>query len=162
MASPHNLRNLFLAVVLVALVATGLGASYYFASARSARADSARATWAVNPLFITFPSQDGSGSLPDSLTCSPTVGPVTFIIRSNQPDMITLTVSPSGFSSCGSTPDNVVVTATCTASALAKGQCLKGFTGMVTVCGPTPYECLVRSLIVVIQVTNNSDQSGQA
>jgi len=162
MASPHNLRNLFLAIILVALVATGLGASYYFASARSARADSARVTWAANPLFINFSSQVGSGSLPDSFTCSSTVGPVTFIIRSNQPDMITLTVSPSGFSSCGSTPDNVVITAACTPTAFSNNRCLEGFTGMVTVCGPTPYECLVRSLIVVIQVTNNSDQSGQA
>src|SRR5438034_11754192 len=131
MASPHNMRKLVLAVILVALVATGLGASYYFACARSARADSAKATWAVNPLFITFPSQDGSGSLPDSLTCSPTVGPVTFIIRSNQPDMITLTVSPSGFSSCGSTPDNVVVTAACTPTAFSNNRCLEGFTGKI-------------------------------
>ncbi len=156
MASSHSLRAVLPAVVLVVLVATGLGAGYYFASARP---NSHSVTWAMYPLFINFSSQDGSGSVPDSFTCSPSVAPVTLLTRSNQPDIVMLAVSRSSFPTCGSSPDNVVVTAACTPAAQVNGSCLGDFSGKVIVCGPTPYTCLVRTLIVVITVTSNNSHS---
>jgi len=156
MKSLHGLRALLPAIILVTLVATGLGIGYYFASARP---NSANVTWAANPLFINFSPQAGSGSTPDSFTCSSSVAPVTLLARSNQPDIIILTVSPSSFPSCGSSPDNVVVTSACTPAAQANGSCLGDFSGKVTVCGPTPYTCLGRTLIVVITVTSNNSHS---
>ncbi len=154
MKSLHGLRALLPAIILVTLVGVGLGASYYFTSARP---NSVTVTWAANPLFIKFSSQAGSGSVSDSFTCSSSVTSVALLTRSNQPDIISLTVDPSGFSSCGSTPDNVVVTAACTPTAQANNTCLGDFSGKVTVCGPSPYTCLQRTLIVVINVANNND-----
>ena len=153
MASSHRLHTVLPSVILIGIVASGLGAGYYFASAHP---NSAKVTWAANPLFITFSSQAGSAKLPDSFTCSPAVAPVTLLTRSNQPAIITLTVDPSVYSNCGSLPDNVVVTATCTPAAQANGSCLGEFSGKVIVCGPTTYTCLVRTLIVVINVTSNN------
>ncbi len=154
MKSFRDLRTLLPAVILVTLVATVLGAGYYFGSAHT---NSAKGAWDVNPIFINFSSQVGSGSVTDSLTCSPPVAPVTLLTKSNQPNIITLTASPSSFQSCGSTPNSVTVTAACTPNAQASGSCVGDFSGRVTVCGPTPYTCLGRILIVVITVTSNSN-----
>src|SRR5205823_6328169 len=106
-------RRLKIIVIGIALVAViGLGAGYYFAFAST---PSFQVTWSVRPLMIRFnASGNFSGSAPDSFTCSPSVAPVTLKAQSSVPDKIALTVSPSAFSSCGSTPDNVVVTASCT------------------------------------------------
>jgi hypothetical protein len=147
MASSHSLRAVLPAVILVALAATGLGASYYFASASTVDV-----RWAVNPLRITFSAQTGSGSAPDSFKCSPSVAPVTLKAFPNQPDIITLTIDKSAFPSCGSLPDNVVVTTACTPAAQANGSCLGDFSGMVVVCGPEPYTCLSEKLSVNIRV----------
>ena len=156
MASPHTLRTLLPAAILISLAATGLGASYYFTTARP---NSATVTWAANPLFINFSSQAGSGNVPDSFTCSPSVATVTLLSKSNQPDIITLTASPPSFPSCGSSSDNVLVTAACTPAARANGSCLGDFSGKLTVCGPTPYTCLERTLIVIITVTGSNSHS---
>ena len=156
MASCHSLRTLLPTVILISLAATGLGAGYYFTSARP---NSATVTWAANPLFINFSSQAGSGNVPDSFTCSPSVATVTLLSKSNQPDIIILTASPSPFPSCGSSPDNVVITSACTPASQANGSCLGDFSGKVTVCGPTPYTCLGRTLIVVITITSNNSHS---
>src|SRR5213080_3826266 len=151
MTSYNRLRALLPAVVLVALVAIGLGASYYFASAE----DSFVVTWSQNPLKIKFSARGStSGSAPDSFTCSPSVAPVTLRAQSSAPDTITLTASPSAFPSCDSTPDNVVLTASCTASATASGTCPGEYTGTVVICGPTSYTCLKKALAVSITVQN--------
>src|SRR6266702_7613943 len=119
MTSPR-LRTLLPAIALIALVAVGLGAGYYFASAQ----DRFVVTWGENPLKIKFSARSStSGSTPDSFTCSTSVAPVTLKAQSSAPDTITLTASPSAFPSCDSTPDNVVVTASCTASATTSGTC---------------------------------------
>lgn len=157
MASSNRLRTLLPVVALIALVATGLGAGYYFASANSGPT----VAWQLNPLFVTFSSQAGSGSAQDSFTCSSTVAPVILEAFSNQPSIVSLTVTPSSFTSCGSTADNVVVNAACTTSAQASQSCHGDFSGRVFVCGPTPYTCLQRALIVVITVPNNGNQNGQ-
>src|SRR5205809_7546365 len=145
MTPPSRLRTLLVATALVALVAAGLGAGYYFASAES----NFVITWSQNPLMIKFSARSAtSGSAPDSFTCSPSVAPVTLKAQSSVPDKIALTVSPSAFSSCGSTPDNVVVTASCTQQ--VPSFCDGQYTGSVTVCGPNPYTCLKQVLAVTV------------
>src|SRR5437588_10776532 len=139
MTSSNGLRALLPAIVLITLVAIGLGAGYYFASAEN----SFVVTWSQNPLKIKFSARSStSGSAPDSFACSPSVAPVTLDAQTNLPDAITLTVSPSAFPSCGPTPVDVVVTAACTASATANrtfpGEC----TGTVTAYGRRSYTCL--------------------
>ncbi len=157
MTSSNRLRALLPAAILVSLIAIGLGAGYYFASAKS----DPTVTWHRNPLFITFSSQTGSGSVQDSFTCGDTVEPVILQAFSNQPSTVSLTVNPSSFSSCGSTADNVVVTAACTASAQSSQSCEGDFSGKLFICGPSAYTCLQRSLIVVIAVTTNDNQDNQ-
>ncbi|OLD08553.1 MAG: hypothetical protein AUI95_02900 [Crenarchaeota archaeon 13_1_40CM_3_52_4] len=139
------------AVVLITLVAIGLGAEYYFASAQ----DSFVVTWSQNPLKFKFSARSSmSESASDSFTCSLSVAPVTLNAQTSMPDTIALTVSPSAFPSCGSTPVDVIVTASCTASATANGTCPGEYTGTVTVCGPTSYTCLKKALAVSITVQN--------
>ncbi len=141
----QNLRMALPAIVLVTSIVIGLGSGYYFASADR----QTRVTWDRNPLIVTFSSQTGSGSARDSFTCSNRVAPVVLEAFSNQPSVVSLTVSPSAFSSCGSTVDSVVVTASCTASDSAHA-CPGDSAGKVLVCGPTSYTCQERSLIVII------------
>ncbi len=151
MTPPRRLRTLLVATALVALVAAGLGAGYYFASAES----SFVVTWSENPLKIKFSARNTtSGSAPDSFTCSPSITPVTLKAQSSAPDTIALTVSPSAIPSCDSTPDNVVVTASCTGLATANGTCPGEYTGTVVVCGPTSYTCLKKALAVSITIQN--------
>src|SRR5919108_445100 len=134
----RSLPKLGIAIALLALV--GLGAGYYFAAANT---PSFTVTWAIRPLMIKFALSNGfSGSAQDSFTCSPSVSPVTLKAQSNQPDFITLTVSPSSFPTCNSSPDNITVTATCTAAHMDSTCAGDNYTGTVTVCGPTPYQCL--------------------
>ena len=151
MTSPRRLRTLLPAFAVVAFVAVGLGAGYYFASAQ----DHFVVTWSENPLMIKFSARGStSGGAPDSFTCSPSVAPVTLKAQSSAPNTINLTVSPSAFPSCDTTLDNVVVTASCTASATSSGTCPGEYTGTVVVCGPTSYTCLKKALAVSITVQN--------
>jgi hypothetical protein len=159
MPSPNRLRTLLSAFVLVALVATGLGAGYYFASASTS---SFAVTWSVRPLDIKFSLHSFSGSAPDSFTCSQSVSPVFLKAFSNQAGIVTLAASPSSFSSCGSTPNSVLVTAACTSKAQADNTCQGDFSGRVIVCGPTPYTCLQRDLIVIIKLTTGNDNGQTA
>ena len=150
---PVNPSRLIVALALVVIVAVGLGAGYYFASAST---HSFPVTWSVSPLSIKFNTSDGfSGSAPDSFTCSPSVSPVTLQVFSSQPDFITITVSQSSFSTCGSTPDNVVVTAACTAAHMDTSCDGDRYTGTVMVCGPAPYTCLKKTLVVNVAVTTH-------
>ena len=155
MTSSHGPRTSLVAIALVASVAVGLGASYYFASAEN----SFVVTWSQNPLMIKFSARSStSGSASDSFTCSHATAPVNLNAQTSAPDTITLSVSPSAFPACDSTPDNVVVTASCTASATASGTCPGEYTGTVIVCGPTSYTCLKKALAVSITVQNRPSQ----
>lgn len=157
MTSRKRLRILLPAVALVVLAAIGLGAGYYFASAST---DPPPVIWSVRPLNIKF-SAGSTGSSPDSFTCNPSVSPVTLQAFSSEPDMITLSVSPTAFSICGSTPDNVVVTAACTSEAIAHNDCAGNMVdGHVRVCGPAPYTCLTRHLQVIVTVKNDNSEDG--
>jgi len=140
-----------LPIALVALI--GLGAGYYFASAST---PSFPVTWSIRPLSIKFNTAGSfSGSASDSFTCSPSVSPVTLVTTSSQPDIISITVSPSSFSSCGSTPDNVVVTAACTAAHQDTSCDGDHYTGTVQVCGPSAYTCMKQVLAVTVAVTTH-------
>ena len=142
-----------LATSLIAVAVIALGAGYYFASAST---PSFPVSWSVRPLAIKFNTSGSfSGSDPDSFTCSPSVSPVTLQAFSSQPDFITITVSPSSFPSCGSSPDNVVVTATCTAAHQDTSCDGDQYTGTVEVCGPAPYTCLKQFLAVTVAVTTH-------
>jgi len=149
----NRLQTLLPSVVMVALVIAGLGAGYYFASAATPSKASFPVTWSVRPLQIQFSASQGSGSAPDSFTCSRSVSPVTLQAQSGSPSIITATVSPFSFTSCGSTPDNIVVTVACTAAALANHTCAGNFDTEVLVCGPTPYTCLQKELAVNVDIT---------
>jgi len=150
MTFASRLRTSFPALALVILVIAGLGAGYYFASASNK--NSSQITWNPGHIKIKFSPQVGSGSLPASFTCSPSVSPVTLKASSSQPDLITITVSPSSFSNCGSTPDSVTVTAACTPAGIANGTCEGAeATGTIVVCGPSSYTCLQNSLQVEVE-----------
>ena len=156
MSHRHSLPSLLPAILLVALVALGLGAGYYFAQGQN----SFPVTWSVNPLKIKFSIVNSfSGSAPDSFTCSPSISPITLLAASSQPDNMTLTVSPPSFSSgCGSTPDNVVVTGACTAKAISNGACGdQTVSGTIAVCesGPIPYSCVKKALVVDVTGTTH-------
>ena len=135
---------------LALLAVIGLGAGYFSASA----AKSFPVAWSVNPLMIKFNASGSfSGSAPDSFTCSPSVSPVTLQAFSSAPDIISITVSPSSFSRCGPTPDDVVVTASCISN--ISSVCDGEYTGSVQVCGGTSYTCLKQSLVVTVAVTTH-------
>ena len=156
MVTLHTLRVALPALILLSLVTVGLGAGYYFASAH--RGDP-RVSWHVNPLQIRVLETNGPGSASDSFTCSSNVSPVTLRTFSSDPKKVTVSVNPSSFPTCGSTPDHVVVTATCvnTAGSEDQGELCEGshFTGVVQVCGPTSYQCLSKTLTVSIQFVDN-------
>ena len=151
MGSKTRRSTLVRFVVPIALLAViALGAGYYSASA----AKSFPVAWSVNPLMIKFNASGSfSGSAPDSFTCSPSVSPVTLQAFSSAPDIISITVSPSSFSRCGPTPDDVVVTASCTSD--VSSVCDGEYTGSVQVCGPAPYTCLKQTLVVDVAVTTH-------
>ena len=152
-ARPRSKLALTIAAALVAVIAIGLGASYYFAAANT---PSFPVAWSVRPLAIKFNTSDGfQMSAPDSFTCDPGVSPVTLQAFSSAPDFITITVAPAFFSSCGSAPSSVVVTAACTAAHLDSSCDGDRYTGLVEVCGPAPYTCLKEFLEVTVAVTTH-------
>jgi len=147
----HRGSALGLIIPIALLAIISLGAGYYFAYAKSSNFP---VSWSINPLMIKFnASGPFSGSAADSFTCSPSVSPVTLQAFSSRPDIITITVSPSSFSRCGPTPDDVVVTASCTSS--ISSVCDGEYTGSVQVCGPSTYTCLKQSLVVTVAVTTH-------
>src|SRR6266511_6166523 len=100
---PHLLVGLSISLVMVgAYMAVGL-----------AQNNAPKATWAVNPLTITVPSTLGTGGASDSFTCGPSTTNIVLTARSSSPAKMSLTIAPTGFASCGSTPDTISITATC-------------------------------------------------
>src|SRR5690242_10023499 len=111
-----------------------------------------KALWSTNPLSVTFSGSGGtssSGSAGDSFKCAPNVaGPITLKTTTSNPIRISLTTSPSTFSSCGPSFSTVTITAHCPVTA---PNCKGSFTGTVTIThGYTTYS---PSLSVTIVVT---------
>src|SRR5437870_13036595 len=69
-----------------------------------------KAGWGTNPVTITFAATAGQASAIDSFTCAPSTTSLTLIAHASTGN-IALTVTPSSFASCSSTPDSVTLTA---------------------------------------------------
>src|SRR6266487_4911814 len=138
---PHLLVGLSISLVMVgAYMAVGL-----------AQSTAPKAAWAVSPLTITFSGTAGTGSASDSFTCSPTTTNILLTARASNPGVISLTVAPTSFASCGSSPDTITLTATCLVPA---SQCTGTYQGLVQVHNPANYYGnLPANLKVTIVVT---------
>jgi len=147
MSSEARRGNPLMVVIPIALVLViSLGAGYYFVSADSPPV----VQWSVAPLKIMI-SPTGGGSGSDSFTCSHKISPVTVTAQSSDPSKVTVTVSPNTFSECGSTPDNVLISARCNPGVSISSCVAQEPAATVTVCGPSPYTCLKKPLQVVLQ-----------
>src|SRR5437667_11213381 len=135
-------------MVAVAVISI-LGASYASALALSSSSSSPKATWAVNPVTITFPATLGTGTKPDSFTCSPTSSGITLTAKAST-SKVSLSVTPSSFASCGSIPDVVTLTAHCLVPA---AQCKGTYSGLVQIRQPANYRNIPANLGVTIVVT---------
>src|SRR5436309_13138346 len=79
-----------------------------------------KALWSANPVTITISRSAGtgsSGSVGEVAKCAPKVDDVVFHTTVSNPTKISLTVSPSGETTCGPAPDAVTVTAQCLVAA---------------------------------------------
>jgi len=92
-----------------------------------------KALWSTNPLTISFSGSDGtgsSGSAGDSFKCAPPVNsPVNLQPSVSDPAKISLTTSPSRFTSCGPQFATVTITARCLVDA---SDCKGSYTGTIT------------------------------
>ena len=109
-----------------------------------------KAGWGTDPVTITFASAAGQGSVIDSFTCIPSTTSLTLIARASTVN-IALTIAPSSFASCSSTPDTVTLTATCLVPA---AQCVGTYQGLVQIPNPANYYGNIpANLKVIIVVT---------
>ena len=138
---PHFLVGLTISLIMVgAYMAVG------FASLTAPKA-----LWSANPVTITFSGSAGtgsSGSVGEVVKCAPKVDDVVFHTTISNPTKISLTVSPSGETTCGPAPDGVTVTAQCL---VAAPNCKGTYTGTVTII--QGYSNISPSLSVTIVVT---------
>src|SRR5437762_14241437 len=94
-----------------------------------------KAGWGTDPVTITFAATAGQGSAIDSFTCDPSTTNVILVAHESTVN-IALTVAPSSFASCSSTPDTVTLTATCLVPA---AQCVGTYQGLVQIRNPANY-----------------------
>src|SRR2546426_4310186 len=94
-----------------------------------------KAGWGTDPVTITFAATAGQGSSIDSFTCTPSTTSLTLIAHASTGN-IALTVTPSSFALCNSTPDTVTLTATCLVPA---AQCVGTYQGLVQIRNPANY-----------------------
>ena len=94
-----------------------------------------KAGWGTDPVTITFAATAGQGSAIDSFTCDPSTTNVILVAHESTVN-IALSVAPSSFASCSSTPDTVTLTATCLVPA---AQCVGTYQGLVQIRNPANY-----------------------
>ena len=94
-----------------------------------------KAGWGTDPVTIMFAATAGQGSAIDSFTCDPSTTNVILVAHESTVN-IALTVAPSSFASCSSTPDTVTLTATCLVPA---AQCVGTYQGLVQIRNPANY-----------------------
>src|SRR5947199_4712322 len=136
---PHLLVGLSISLIMVgAYAAVGFAVS-----------STPKATWAVNPVTISFPATVGSGTKGDSFTCSPNTSGITLTAKAST-SKVSLSVAPSSFASCGSTPDTVTLKASCLVPA---AQCKGTYSGLVQIRQPANYRNIPANLGVSIVVT---------
>ncbi len=119
-----------------------------YAAVGFAATSTPHATWAVNPVTITFPAGT-IGTKGDSFTCSPSTSGITLIAKVST-SRVSLSVSPASFGSCGSTPDSVTLTAQCLVSA---ALCRGSYSGLVQIRQPANYRNIPDNLVVNVVVT---------
>ena len=121
-----------------------------YAEVGFAATSSPHATWAVNPVTITFPAiTTTSLPKPDSFTCSPSTTGITLTAKAST-SRVSLSVTPASFRSCGSTPDPVTLRAQCLVSA---ALCRGTYSGLVQIRQPANYRNIPDNLMVNIVVT---------
>ena|SRR5437870_1499983 len=94
-----------------------------------------KAGWGTDPVTISFAAAAGQGSATDSFICTPSTTSLTLISHASTMN-IALSVAPSSFASCSSTPDSVTLTATCLVPA---AQCVGTYQGLVQIRNPANY-----------------------
>ena len=119
-----------------------------YAEVGFAATSSPHATWAVNPVTMTFPAGTIGIKL-DSFTCSPSATGITLTAKAST-SRVSLSVAPGSFSSCGSSPDLVTLNAQCLVSA---ALCRGSYQGLVQIRQPANYRNIPDNLMVNIVVT---------
>ena len=122
---PYIIAGLAITVIIV-------GA---YVSVGPVQRDAPKAGWGTDPVTITFAAAAGQGSAIDPLTCAPSTTSLTLIAHASTMN-IELSVAPSSFASCSSTPDTVTLTATCLVPA---AQCVGTYQGIVQIRNPANY-----------------------
>ncbi len=118
-----------------------------YASAGFAYATSPKATWAADPLSISFVAITGSGGSSDSVTCSQNISGPTLRTLISNPTRMSLTALPSSFS-CNSSPSTVTFKAQCLVTA---AMCRGTYHGLVQI--RDGYRDIPANLNIVITVT---------
>src|SRR5215510_862639 len=137
----------YLPQLLVGLAISAIMVAAYAAVGFSA-SNQPKATWATNPVTISFSGVSGSGSASDSFTCSTAASSIIIIAKASS-SKVSLTATPTTFPSCGSAPDNVTLTATCLVPA---AQCKGTYNGQVQIRQPANYRNIPANLAVTIIV----------
>ncbi len=138
----------YLPQLLVGLTISAIMLSAYAAVGFSS-SNVPKATWAINPVTMTFQGSEGKGNTADSVTCSPAASGLVFNAHVSKPNRLSLTVAP-GFFSCGSSPQPVTLTATCLVS---PAECQGTYQGIVQIRQPANYRDIPANLRVTIVVT---------
>ena len=126
------IRNLPYIIAGLAITVIMVGA---YVSVGPIQSAAPKAGWGTDPVTIMFAATAGQGNAIDSFTCIPSTTSLTLIARASTGN-IALTVAPSSFASCSSTPDTVTLTATCLVPA---AQCVGTYQGIVQIRNPANY-----------------------
>ncbi len=103
-----------------------------------------KASWATNPLTIHFVSTAGRGGVLDSFACSPSASGVVLLAKASTAK-VSLTATPTSFSSCNSFPHAVTLTAQCLVSPTL---CRETYSGLVQIRQPANYRNIPANLAV--------------
>ena len=139
----------FLPQILVAVAISSIMLVAY-ASAGFVYATSPKATWAANPLTISFPATKGSESTSDFLTCSSNISGISLRTIVSNPTRMSLTAELLSEASCSSSLSGVNFTVHCLVSA---DLCRGTYHGLVQIRQDANYRVIPANLKVVITVT---------
>jgi hypothetical protein len=137
-------------IIVIIALSSILVAGYTSVILQTATPPTPKVTWEQRPLTISFSATVGSGNAQNRFTCNPSTGPIVMRVISNAPTKIQLSVSPLSFTSCGSIPQLITVTATCLVPAL---ECRGNHSGLVQVRQPINYRNLADTLQIRITVS---------
>ncbi len=127
-----TIRNLPYIIAGLAITVIMVGA---YVSVGPIQSAAPKAGWGTDPVTIMFAATAGQGSAIDSFTCDPSTTNVILVAHESTVN-VALSVAPSSFASCSSTPDTVTLTATCLVPA---AQCVGTYQGLVQIRNPANY-----------------------